>query len=142
MRLLLVLVLAAFLTATAHAQQLPAFFMRAPAPVERIPNTMRFDLFETRCERVLEPAIVAAQIFDLFNTNAQFRRYPLSRETDWWTAMFAGSSGRSLTGVAVGIALNDFIKWKLTERSKPLRCLVEMNQFTTTIEAIGITHPR
>ena len=103
---------------------------------------MHLDIFETRCRRVLEPAIVAAQIYDLFNTGAQFRRYQLSHETDWWNAIFAGRSGRNLTGIALGIALNDFIKWKLTEHSHPLRCLVEMNQFTMTIEAIGVTHPR
>jgi hypothetical protein len=56
--------------------------------------------------------------------------------------MFAGPSGRNLTGIAFGIALNDFIKWKLTAHSTPLRCLVEMNQFTTTIEAIRATRPR
>lgn len=116
--------------------------MGAPVPTAQTSDTLHFNIFETRCERVLESAIVAAQIYDLFNTGAQFHRYPLSHETDWWTAIFAGRSGRNLTGIGIGIALGDFIKWKLTEHSRPLRCLVEMNQLTTSIEAIGITHPR
>lgn len=115
--------------------------MRAPAPTAQTSNALHLDIFETRCRRVLEPAIVAAQIYDILNTGAQFRRYPLSRETDWWSATFAGPSGRNLTGIALGIALNDFIKWKLTAHSQPLRCLVEMNQLTTTIDAIRVTHP-
>jgi hypothetical protein len=36
--------------------------------------------------------------------------------------MFAGPRGRNLTGIAFGIALNDFIKWKLTRIQR--RCAV------------------
>lgn len=143
MRLALALILAVVCTtATARSQQLPAFFIRTTTTPAAPARNVNFNLSDARCEHVLEPAILAAQIYDVINTGRQLRRYPLSRESDWWTSMFAGGSGRNLAGIALGIALNDFIKWKLTAHSAPLRCLAETNQFTTTLESIAVTHPR
>lgn len=116
--------------------------MRVPAEPLASSQHLRLDVTDSRCSRTLEPAIIAAQAYDVVNTARQLNRYPQSRESDWWTAMFAGSSGRNMTGIVIGIALNDFIKWRLTAHSEPLRCIIEVNQFTTTIEAIQMTHPR
>lgn len=109
-----------------------------PAPAQ----TARFDVTNPRCGRALAPLVVAAQLFDVVNTRNQLARYPDARESDWWTSRFAGPQRRSFLGIVVGIALLDYIKFRITDRSQPLRCFAEANQLETTIEAIRATHPR
>lgn len=95
--------------------------------------------FPERCTKILEAVILAAQVYDIAHTQNHLARFPYSRETDWWTAAFAGRSGRNIAGIAFGIALLDVIKWRLTTRSQTLRCAVEAEQLDTTIHAIGAT---
>ena len=105
-------------------------------------QSVYFDLADPRCTRTLQPLIVAAQIYDVVNTRNQMRRYPLARETDWWSSRFAGPGRRNVLGIALGIVLLDAIKWRLTAHSPQLRCAVEANQLETTLDAIRVTHPR
>lgn len=85
---------------------------------------------------------MAAQIYDVVNTRNQLMRYPDARESDWWTARFAGPQRRNVVGIVVGIVLLDYIKFRLTAHSPPLRCMAEANQLQTTLEAIAATHSR
>lgn len=101
-----------------------------------------FDLADPRCTQTLQPLIVTAQIYDIVNTRNQMRRYPSSRETDWWSSRFAGPQRRNVFGIVFGIALLDAIKWRLTAHSRELRCAVEVNQLETTLDAIRVTRPR
>lgn len=110
----------------------------APAPAQ----TAGFDVADPRCARVLAPLVVGAQIYDVLNTRNQLARYPAARESDWWTARFAGPQRRNFLGIVVGIALLDYIKFRLTAHSQPLRCMAEANQLQTTLEAIAATHAR
>jgi hypothetical protein len=124
------------------AQQMPAFFMNATLTHAQTNHIVQFDVVDPRCERVLEPLLAAAQIYDVINTRNQLARYAQARESDWWTARFAGAQRRNIVGITFGIALLDAIKWKLTAHSPALRCAAEAGQLQTTIEAIRITHPR
>lgn len=105
-------------------------------------HTLTLDLASPQCTRIVGPLVVASQVFDLINTRNQFSRYPDARERDWWTSRFAGAQGRSIAGIAVGMAVLDYVKWRLSARSPTLRCALEANQFETTVEAIRATHPR
>lgn len=120
------------------------FFISGSLPRPQPPGTgmMSFDITNPRCTHVLQPLVVASELFDVVNTRNQLVRYPQARETDWWTAEFAGPQRRNIVGIAAGIALLDFIKWRLTAHSPALRCAAEANQLETTIEAISVTHAR
>lgn len=110
------------------------------APANR--HAVVFDVTEARCTQVLEPLLVAAQVYDVVNTRNQLARYPQARETDWWTSQFAGPQRRNIIGIAFGIALMDVIKWRATAHSPALRCVAEAGQFVTTLDAIRFTRPR
>lgn len=110
----------------------------APAPAQ----TAGFDIADPRCTKALTPLVVAAQVYDIVNTRNQLARYPDAREVDWWSSRFAGPQHRNVVGIAVGIALMDYVKWRLTAHSPRLRCMAEANQLQTTLEAIAATHPR
>ncbi len=118
------------------------FFINGTLVHQASGNQLSLDVAGPRCTRVLQPLIVAAQLYDIVNTHNQFVRYPGSREIDWWSSRFAGPKGRSIVGIAFGIALLDEIKWRLTARSPAMRCAVEANQLETTIDAIRVTQPR
>lgn len=100
------------------------------------------DVSGSRCSRALAPLIVAAQAYDVANTRNQLARYPGARESDWWSEHFAGRQRRNVVGIALGIALLDVIKWRLTAHSPELRCIVEINQIETTLTSIQLTRPR
>jgi hypothetical protein len=103
-------------------------------------QSINLDVTSPRCTQVLQPLIIIAQTYDIINTRNQLARYPHAREVDWWSSRFAGPQRRNVAGIALGIALLDVIKWKLTAHSPALRCAVEANQLETTIQAIRVTH--
>lgn len=119
----------------------PAFYMNVQqAPTHSVYEQIRVSLNSPDCERALRPLVIAAQVADLANSARVLKQDPRGRETDPWTRHFAGRNGRSVFGIAVGMAVLDAIKLRLTAHSRSLRCAVLGNQLLTNINAIDTSH--